>query len=135
MLHLAAVIHLQVVVSSIDQIELNIQVELVKIILLAVNKIALEVDEVIVALKQILVLVVHIHGELEVTVGLHVNLVDIPALVQAESDRGHDEDGCEDQQTAHGNDKSIVRLENQITTLSDTSLSDGVLSDGLHEPV
>ena len=60
MLLLALVVHLEVLVASINQVELDVQIEVVKIIFLRVDQIALVVDEVVFSVEDLLVLVVDV---------------------------------------------------------------------------
>jgi len=57
---LALVVHLEVLVASINQVELDVQIEVVKIIFLRVDQIALVVDEVVLCVEDLLVLVMDI---------------------------------------------------------------------------
>lgn len=60
MLLLAFVVHSQVSVTSIDKICLDIEVEVVQIVLLAVNQLRLVINEVILFIEQFLVLMVQV---------------------------------------------------------------------------
>ena len=135
MLHLALVVHLQVVITSVNQIKLDVKVKLIEIIFFAVDQVALEVDEIVVALKEIIILMMDIDRQLIVTVSRHVYLADLPALVQAVANGDHDEQCRENQQAAHACEQSVVRVKDEITTLADTLLSHRVSSDGLNKPV
>ena len=55
--------------------------------------------------------------------------------MQAESNGDHDKKGCHNEQSSHRSDESIIRVEDQVTTLADALLCHRVASDSLNEPI
>lgn len=67
------------------------------------------VDEVILGVEELLTFVVDVEGQLVVAIGAFLELLDVPALVQAEADREHDQARGQDQEASHCDDQCVVR--------------------------
>lgn len=86
MLILAPVVSSKVRFTGINQVELDIEVEVVQVIFLRVDQFALEVDEVVLGVEEFFALVMDVHGKLVITVGSLCQILDVPALMEAETD-------------------------------------------------
>ncbi len=53
--------------------------------------------------------------------------------MQAESNRAHDKDGCEDKEGTHSDNERVVGVQDKIAALSDTHLGKSSLSNCLYE--
>lgn len=61
-------VHVQVLFTSVNQVELNVKVEVIKVVFLRVNQLTLVVDEVVLGVEELLTFVMDVQWELIVTV-------------------------------------------------------------------
>ena len=57
---LSAPVHLEVLLTGVDEVELDVQVEVVEVVLFAVNQVRLVVHEVVLPSEQLVILVVDV---------------------------------------------------------------------------
>jgi len=80
------VICLKVLFTSVNQVELNVEIEVVEVIFLRVDKFAFVVNEIVLSVEKLLAFMMNVERQLLVTVSAFIQFTHVPTLVQAEAD-------------------------------------------------
>ena len=92
MLGLLPMEHSEVLLSSSDQVLLNVKIEIVEVVLFRVNEFTLVHDEIIFVVEKLFTFMVDVILQLFVTEGsVIINIIDFPVLVKAVEDEDHDD--------------------------------------------